>query len=142
LPQSADDPHNHKPKSYWFPSNNTKQTPIVIEDSDSEIECVAEVAGQSSESYGDCHEAYSLDTFYDYIKDEENPNIMLIRDTILKTRFMSIDEFEDVLKSLDLIIEDEENPNIMLNRDTILKTRVMSIEEFDNVLNYLDSIID
>jgi hypothetical protein len=87
--------------SEWLPYDHKKQkNPVIVE-------------GGASESICDCHEfeddTLGLNTaFYDYIEDEENPNIMLVRDTIVAARDMSstnfnklLDYFEDIMSERD-----------------------------------------
>ncbi len=92
----ADDEGSDSDDSEWLPYDHKKQKrPVIIE-------------GGASESICDCHEERDeLNTaFYDWIEDEENPNVMLIRDTIVKTRDMSVEDFNELLDYLENIIED------------------------------------
>jgi hypothetical protein len=78
--------------SEWLPYDHKKQKrPVIVE-------------GGGSESVCDCHDELSSE-FYDWIEDEKNPNIMLIRDTIVKTRDMSVDEFNELLDYLEYLID-------------------------------------
>lgn len=79
--------------SEWLPYDHKKQTNVVM------------VEGGGSESVCDCHEdADKLNTaFYDYIEDEENPNVMLILDTLVKVRNMPVEEFNELLDYIDFI---------------------------------------
>jgi len=92
----ADDEGSDSDDSEWLPYDHKKQKrPVIVE-------------GGASESICDCHEERDeLNTaFYDWIEDEENPNVMLIRDTIVKTRDMSVEDFNELLDYLENIIED------------------------------------
>lgn len=92
----ADDEGSDSDDSEWLPYDHKKQKrPVIVE-------------GGGSESVCDCHEEKDeLNTaFYDWVEDEENRNIMLIRDTIVKTRDMTVDEFNELLDYLENIIED------------------------------------
>lgn len=79
--------------SEWLPYDHKKQKNVVM------------VEGGGSESVCDCHEdADKLNTaFYDYIEDEENPNVMLILDTLVKVRNMPVEEFNELLDYIDFI---------------------------------------
>jgi len=89
---------NESDDSEWLPYDHKKQKrPVIVE-------------GGGSESICDCHEEMDDDelntAFYEYIEDEKNPNVMLIRDTIVKTRDMSADKFNELLDYLEYIIDD------------------------------------
>jgi hypothetical protein len=83
--------------SEWLPYDHKKQKRLVI------------VEGNCSESICDCHEDMDNDelntAFYEYIEDAENPNVMLIRDTIVKTRDMSADKFNELLDYIEELIK-------------------------------------
>ena len=108
--------------SEWLPYDHKKQKrPVIVEGVDlpmilnggfhmttREIFNMRNisVAGGGSESICDCHEQDELNTaFYDYIEDEENPNVMLIHDTLVKTRDMPADKFNELLDYLEEIIK-------------------------------------
>ena len=83
--------------SEWLPYDHKKQKrPVILE-------------GNCSESICDCHEDMDNDelntAFYEYIEDTENPNVMLIRDTIVKTRDMSADKFNELLDYIEELIK-------------------------------------
>jgi hypothetical protein len=89
----ADDEGSDSDDSEWLPYDHKKQKrPVIVE-------------GGGSESVCDCHDQLSSE-FYDWIEDEKNPNVMLIRDTIVKTRDMSADKFNELLDYLEYIIDD------------------------------------
>lgn len=95
----ADDEGSDSDDSEWLPYDHKKQKrPVIVE-------------GGASESICDCHEERDVDdelntAFYDWIEDEENPNVMLIHDTIVKIRDMSAEDFNELLDYLENIIED------------------------------------
>jgi hypothetical protein len=89
----ADDEGSDSDDSEWLPYDHKKQKrPVIVE-------------GGASESVCDCHDELNT-AFYDWVEDEENPNVMLIRDTIVKTRDMSVEDFNELLDYLENIIED------------------------------------
>lgn len=102
----ADDEGSDSDDSEWLPYDHKKQKrPVIVE-------------GGASESICDCHEEKDtiedelfededeLNTaFYDWVEDEENPNVMLIRDTFVTVRDMSVDKFNELLDYLEDIID-------------------------------------
>jgi hypothetical protein len=91
----ADDEGSDSDDSEWLPYDHKKQKrPVIVE-------------GGASESICDCHEERDeLNTaFYDWIEDEENPNVMLIRDTFVTVRDMPVDKFNELLDYLEDIID-------------------------------------
>ena len=101
IPESDSDddseyiPESDSEDSEWLPYDHKKQKrPVIVE-------------GDCSESVCDCHEEKDeLNTaFYDYIEDEENPNVMLIRDALVKTRDMSADKFNELLDYIEDLID-------------------------------------
>lgn len=95
---SESEEYSDSDDSEWLPYDHKKQKrPVIIE-------------GDASESICDCHEERDEDelntAFYDWIEDEDTPNVMLIRDAIVKVRVMSVEQLNSLLDFIDFVIED------------------------------------
>jgi hypothetical protein len=94
---SENESENDSDDSEWLPYDHKKQKrPVIVE-------------GGGSESICDCHDDELNTAFYDYIEDEKNPNVMLIRDVIVKTRDMHPRKFNELLDYLECIIDYNNN---------------------------------
>lgn len=106
----ADDEGSDSDDSEWLPYDHKKQKrPVIVE-------------GGGSESICDCHEErededeFGLNTaFYNWIEDEENPDVMMIRDVIVKTRDMPAGQFNEFLDYLEDIVDGAYCPDCNCN---------------------------